>query len=134
VTPTSAAPVKTAGRQYLVEFSIALGLLVLAVLARPWLLDNTGNETPAVLIKLMPAGPVWLMFWAVWRHYRRIDEFEQLKLLKTIAVAFGVGSCLVVTYSFLEDAGLPPLAITWAWPTLAACWGLTAAIMRIADK
>jgi hypothetical protein len=31
------------------------------------------------------------------------------------------------------DAGLPPLAITWAWPTLAVSWALTTAIMQIAD-
>jgi hypothetical protein len=131
---TTAAPVKTAGRNYLIEFSLAMGLYVLAVLARPWLLDHTSNQTLAVLIKVLPAVPVWLMLWAVWRHYLRIDEFDRLKFLQTLAISFGVSSCLLVTYTFLEDTGLPPLAITWAWPTLAACWGLTTAIMRIADR
>jgi hypothetical protein len=130
----AAAPVKTAARHYLVEFTTAMVVYVLAVVSRPWLLDHTSGETLAVLIKIMPAVPVWLMLWVVWRHYRRIDEFDRLQFLQTLAISFGVGSCLLVTYTFLEDTGLPPLAITWAWPTLGACWGVTSAIMRMANK
>jgi hypothetical protein len=130
----AAAPVKTAARNYLVEFTTAMVVYVLAVVSRPWLLDHTSGETLAVLIKIMPAVPVWLMLWVVWRHYRRIDEFDRLQFLQTLAISFGVGSCLLVTYTFLEDTGLPPLAITWAWPTLGASWGVTSAIMRMANK
>jgi hypothetical protein len=31
----------------------------------------------------------------------------------------------------LVDTGLPALTITWAWPTLGACWIVTNAIMSI---
>jgi hypothetical protein len=134
VIQTAAAPVKTAWRSYLVEFSFTMGLYVLAVLARPWLLNHAGNGPLALLIKIMPALPIWLTFAVVWRYYLRIDEFDRLKFLQTLAISFGIGSCAVVTYSFLADAGLPPLAITWAWPTLATSWGLTTAIVRIANK
>ena len=37
---TVAAPVKTAGRAYLVELGLTMGLYVLAVTARPWLIDH----------------------------------------------------------------------------------------------
>jgi hypothetical protein len=131
---TAAAAVKTAGRSYLAEFTVTMGLYVLAILARPWLLAHTGNDTLATLIKVMPAVPIWLTFAVVWRYYLRIDEFDRLKFLQTLAISFGIGSCALVTYSFLADAGLPPLALTWAWPTLAASWGITTAIMRIANK
>lgn len=134
--PSAAAPrdpVKYAGRTYLVEFTVTMGLYVAAVLVRPWLADHAATPALAAAAKVLPALPIWLTLWVVWRHYRRIDEFEQLKMLKTVAAAFGVGSCLIVTYSFLQDAGLPPLALTWAWPTLTASWAITAAILSIAE-
>ncbi len=128
------APVKNAGRTYLIEFSAIMALYVLAILVRPWLLDHAASADLALAAKLLPIVPVWLMLVAVWRHYLRIDEFERLKFLETVAISFGVGACAIVSYAFLEDAGLPQLAITWAWPTLAASWGLTSAIMSIANR
>ena len=95
---------------------------------------HAANHDLALAATLAPAVPVWLLLGAVWRYYRRIDEYEQRKLLETLAIAFGVGSCLIVTYSFLADAGLPFLAITWAWPTLAVSWALTTAIRSMADR
>jgi hypothetical protein len=130
----SSAPVKQAGRTYLIEFSIVMALYVLAVLVRPWLIAQAPNADLAIAAKLIPIVPIWLMLLAVLRHYRRIDEFERLKFLQTVAIAFGVSSCAIVSYAFLEDAGLPQLAITWAWPTLAASWGMTSAIMSIVNR
>jgi hypothetical protein len=128
-----AAPVKYAGRSYIVECALAMGLYVGLLLARPWAIAHAANHALALAATLAPALPIWLMLLVVWRYYRRIDEYEQKKLLETLAIAFGIGSCLIVTYSFLADAGLPELAITWAWPTLAVSWGLTTAIRSLAD-
>ena len=127
-------PVKYAGRSYLIEFSVTIGLYVVAILVRPWLIAHAANHALTLAATVLPALPVWLVLLTVWRYYRRIDEYEQKKFLETLAVAFGIGSCLIVTYAFLEDAGLPFLAITWAWPTLAASWGITSAIRAMADR
>lgn len=129
----AAAPVKYAGRNYLIECALVMALYVAAVWFRPWLVDHAANHYLEVAAKILPAIPIWMMLVIVWRHYLRIDEFERHKFLVTLAISFGVGSCAIVTYTFLEDMGLPPLAITWAWPTLAVSWGLTTAIMNIAD-
>ncbi len=127
------APVKFAGRIYIAECALTMGLYVLLILVRPWLISHAANHDLALAATLAPAVPVWLLLGAVWRYYRHIDEYEQRKLLETLAISFGIGSCLIVTYSFLADAGLPFLAITWAWPTLAVSWGLTSAIRAMAD-
>ena len=127
-------PVKVAGRNYLIEFCIVMGLYVGAILVRPWLIAHAGNHALVVAATVLPALPVWLMLAVVWRYYLHIDELERHKLLQTVTIAFGIGSCAIVTYSFLQDAGLPPLAITWAWPTLAASWIITNAIMSIVNR
>jgi hypothetical protein len=131
--PAATAPVKYAGRNYVIEVALVMALYVAAVWARPWLVAHAANHDLEVAAKVLPALPIWLMLVSVWRYYRRIDEFERHKFLVNLAIAFGVSSCAIVTYAFLMDAGLPPLAITWAWPTLAVSWGLTTAIMSMAD-
>jgi len=127
------APVKSAGRLYLLECAIVMGLYVAAVWIRPWLVAHAATPELGTAAKVLPALPIWLMLVSVWRYYRRIDEFERQKFLVTLAISFGIGSCVIVTYAFLTDAGLPPLAITWAWPTLAVSWALTTAIIQIAN-
>ena len=134
MSEANAQPVKYAGRSYLLEFSAAIGLYVVLILVRPWLIAHAANHDLAVAATVSPALPVWLVLLIVWRYYRRIDEYEQKKFLETLAIAFGIGSCLIVTYSFLADAGLPFLAIPWAWPTLAVSWGITSAIRSMADR
>ncbi len=124
-------PVKYAGRSYIAELCVTMALYVVVLLGRPWTIDHLSNPALITAVKLAPVLPIWLTFYVIMRYYRRIDEFEKLKLLKTMSLAFGISSCLIVSYSFLEDAGLPPLAITWGWPTIAVSWILTSAIMSI---
>ncbi len=130
----AAAPVKYAGRSYIVECAAVMSLYVLAILARPWLIAHAANHSLMLAATLLPALPIWAMLLVVWRYYRRIDEFERQRFLETLAISFGIGSCVICTYSFLADAGLPELAIIWAWPTLAVCWGLTSAIMHFTRR
>ncbi|MBV9046525.1 MAG: hypothetical protein JO348_13660 [Alphaproteobacteria bacterium] len=130
----STVPVKHAARAYVIELALAQALYVLAASGRHWLIVQVSDPSWALFAGVVPALPIWLSFAAVWRYYRRIDEFEKLKFLKTLALSFGIGSCALVTYSLMEDAGLPKLAITWAWPTLAVTWALTTAIMSLAHQ
>jgi hypothetical protein len=130
----TAAPVKYAGRNYIIEMAIAALIYAGAAWARHGLIARAPTHDWAIAASLVPAIPVWAMVFVVWRYYRRIDEFEKQRFLETLAIAFGVGSCLVCTYAFLADAGLPELAITWAWPTLAVSWALTGAIMHVARR
>jgi hypothetical protein len=134
MSQAATAPVKYAGRTYIIEITLVTALYVAAVWFRPWLIAHAASHEMKLAATVLPALPIWGMFLVVWRYYRRIDEFERQRFLETIAIAFGVGSCLVCTYSFLADAGLPELAITWAWPTLAVSWALTGAIMHVARR
>jgi hypothetical protein len=130
---TADLPVKYAHRSYLIELCITMGLYVLLILGRPWMIAHLSNPALIDAVKVSPALPIWLTFYVIIRYYRRIDEFEKLKFLKTMSLAFGISSCLIVSYTFLQDVGLPSLAITWGWPTLAVSWLLTSVLVRIND-
>jgi hypothetical protein len=126
--------VKYAGRTYLIEFGIAAALYTGLILARPWLVSLTPDATLRLAAIALPIIPIWGMLLVIVRHYRRIDELQRLKLLENVAIAAGITACLVTSYSLLEDAGLPTLAITWAWPTLAVCWGATTGINELRGR
>jgi hypothetical protein len=126
-------PVKYASRNYIIECALVMGFYVCAVWARPWLIARAANHALALAATVLPALPIWLMLAVVWRYYIHIDELERHKLLRTLSISFGIGSCALVTYAFLIDAGLPPLALSWAWPTLAVCWLLTHAVTAMLD-
>jgi hypothetical protein len=128
------APVKYAGRDYVIEVAIVSALYAGAASIRHWLVAMAEPYGLGVAAALVPALPIWALFFVVWRYYRRIDEFEKQRFLETLAISFGVGSSLLVSYAFLADAGIPELGITWAWPTLAVFWALTAGIMHIARR
>jgi hypothetical protein len=130
----SAVPVRFAGRNYIIEFSLVLALYAATAGLRPWLLAHAASAPLRQAAMLAPILPVWLMLIVVWRYYARIDECEQKRFLETLGLSFGIASCAMVSYAFLADAGLPRLAITWAWPTLAASWLLTSGIRSIAER
>lgn len=133
MTPTATAPVKYAGRNYVIEVAVVSLLYVGAAAARHWMIAQAPTHELKIAAALVPAIPVWMLLGVVWRYYRAIDELERHNLLVNLAIGFGIGSCLIVSYSFLTDAGLSQLDITWAWPTLAVSWGLTTGIRQIAD-
>ncbi|HTQ14846.1 MAG TPA: hypothetical protein VMH86_13310 [Rhizomicrobium sp.] len=129
-----AVPVKGAGKTYIIECAIVSALYAGLAWARHWLIAQAPNHALAIAASIVPSLPIWALFFVVWRYYRRIDEFEQQRFLETIALSFGIGSCLLVTFAFLTDAGLAWLDITWAWPTLAVSWALTSGIMHVARR
>lgn len=133
MTPAATAPVKFAGRNYVIEVAIVSALYMALAAARHWLIAQAPTHDLKIVAALVPAVPVWLLFGVVWRYYRAIDELERHKLLVNLAIGFGFGSCLLVSYSFLTDAGLSAIDITWAWPTLAVSWGLTTGIRQMAE-
>jgi hypothetical protein len=127
---TANAPVKYAGRDYLIEVVIATALYIGAAASRHWLIAQAPNPALKLAAAIVPALPIWGLFWVVYRYYRRIDEFEKQKFLETLALSFGIGSSLVCTWAFLSDAGISMLGITWAWPTLAVTWAVAGGIMH----
>ncbi|HEY1960809.1 MAG TPA: hypothetical protein VGG69_00200 [Rhizomicrobium sp.] len=131
----SVPPVKYAGRDYIIEMVIVSALYVGAALVhRHWLIAAAKPYGLKFAAAVIPALPIWALFWVVWRYYRRIDEFEKKRFLETLAISFGIGSSLVCTYAFLADAGIPELGITWAWPTLAVTWAIAGGIMHFVRR
>src|ERR1700678_1249225 len=128
------APVKSAGRIYVIECAVTMAFYIAATWARPWLIAHAPNHALAIAAIALPAIPVWLLFVAVWRYYLHIDEYQKHQFLQSLAISFGLGCCALVTYHLLIDAGLPPLGFSWAWPILGVVWLVASIIIKLAYR
>lgn len=62
------------------------------------------------LIVLTPTVPALGAFWAIIRHFRRMDEYLRGWLLEVVAIAGGITAFFSFSYGFLEGIGYPKLS------------------------
>jgi hypothetical protein len=65
-----------------------------------------------------------LMIRAIARHVARIDEYQRLRMLESVALAFAITGAVTFSYGFLETAGFPKLSMFSVWIMMGASWGL----------
>jgi hypothetical protein len=87
--------------RHIAAIAAALLLFAAAVFAH----DRLG--TP--LTVWLPVAGVWLVGLAGYRYYCSIDEYQRLVLLKVFAASAALTMGGVISWRFLEKAGLPPL-------------------------
>jgi hypothetical protein len=80
---------------------------------------GTVLEKPLVLIPLVPAA---LTIWAFLKMVRNTDELQRRILYKALSVGFVVTFIATLTYSVLEDLGLPHVSAVWWWAVLVLSW------------
>lgn len=128
------APISRAPRRYFIEFNGAMILYIAAVVLRAKYAGGIDEPVLKALMIASPILPVLLMAFAVVRFYRGIDEYHRLQLLEGLAIAAGGAGVITISWSFLEDLGLPHLSIAFTWPIIAAIWGIAALYMGFRDK
>lgn len=131
---TTMPPIRMVPRRYFIEFNGAMILYIAAVVARGEYARGIADPILRDLLLVAPILPVLLAAAAVTRFYRGMDEYHRLQLLESLAIAAGAGSVIAVSWSFLEDIGLPHLSIAYAWPIMAAVWGIVAVWFGWRDK
>ncbi|KQV36768.1 hypothetical protein [Massilia sp. Root335] len=76
------------------------------------------------IVLLLPMIGFGLMIRAIARHVARIDEYQRLRLLEGVALAFAITAAVTFSYGFLETAGFPRLSMFSVWILMGASWGL----------
>jgi hypothetical protein len=124
-----------APRRYFIEFNSAMVLYLVTVIGREHAFEvAAGSPALKTLILISPILPVLLAAVAVVRFYRRIDEYHRLQMLESLAIAAGATGVIATSWTFLEDVGLPHLALFWAWPIIGAVWAIVAMWLGWKDK
>jgi len=109
-------------RAYFLELFTALAVYVALLLVsirfgRP--LPEGPLRTAALLAPMLGFA---LMIRAIARHVGRIDEYQRLRILESLALAFGITGAITFSYGFLETAGYPKLSMFTVWMVMGASW------------
>jgi hypothetical protein len=116
---------KRVARAYRFDLWTSIAVYVVLLLAsirygRP--MDGGALRTVVLLSPMIGFG---LMIRAIARHVARIDEYQRLRMLENVALAFAITGAVTFSYGFLETAGFPKLSMFSVWIVMGASWGLT---------
>ena len=119
-----------ATKQYLKEMWAGLAIYAALLVGSLSILRRFELGVFKYLLVLAPMAGAALAVLAALRYFARIDELERKIHLDALAIAFGASVLALMSYGFLEGAGLPHLNWTWAWPVMAVMWALGSVISR----
>lgn len=106
---------------------VGYGLVLTAVLV--WG-DLDGDSPWRFVWALLPTIPILWVVRAVLHHVRRIDEYQQLLLLRGLSVGFAVSMLSSVTVGFLMIAGLALPQAGWIiYSAGMAGWGVASLVL-----
>ncbi|MEP1229054.1 MAG: hypothetical protein ABJG88_00110 [Litorimonas sp.] len=117
-------------RQYTLEFGTTMlayfATLMIVVSTRP----DGYSESDGRWLELLPAVPLIFAFWAIIRHYKRIDEYYQRLFSEAFALGGMILGLFFVVWGFAENAGAPKVPTIFFGPAMIGLWGLCIPIIR----
>jgi hypothetical protein len=125
---------KRVGRAYRIELFAAIAVYIVLLLAsirfgRP--MDDGLLRTVVLLSPMIGFG---LMIRSIARHVARVDEYQRMRLLETLALAFGITGAVTFSYGFLETAGYPKLSMFSVWMVMGVSWGVASFLRSLAAR
>jgi len=114
---------KRVARAYHTELWVAIGVYVVLLFGSITLARPMAEGRLRTVLLLLPMLGFALMIRAIVRHVARIDEYQRLRLLESLGIAFAITGALTFSYGFLETAGFPRLSMFTVWMVMGASWG-----------
>lgn len=124
---------RKATRRYHAELLGAVALYALVLTGSLLLLRDPPAEPFRTLVSVSPMLPFLLTVWAILRQFRRMDEYQRLKVMEDIVVAAALTAGATFTYGFLENVGWPPLSMFAVWPFMGTAWALRSVLRAALD-
>ena len=107
-------------------------LTAVAYLASAWVITSTGIDgPPALVVAAAPAVPMGGIVVAYLRYLRTIDEFLRTVEVEGLAIGFGLGVVVLLTWGLLEGTGVPALQTTSSAAVMLVSWVLGQVIARL---
>ena len=115
---------KRVGRAYRIELWTAIAVYVALVVASIRFGRPMADGLLRTVVLLSPMIGFAMMIRAIARHVARIDEYQRLRLLESLALAFAITGAVTFSYGFLETAGYPKLSMFSVWMVMGVSWGV----------
>src|SRR3569832_2615062 len=109
--------------RFMIEMIVGVAILLLVTFAAHHVPLRPGTVMYTI-VQLLPVPAVWLLPFAMLRHYWRLDELQQLKLLQSISLT--AGNQIGVAWS------LPALSKAFGWPASnEGCWDVSYSVLFV---
>ncbi|MCW4458810.1 hypothetical protein [Microbacterium sp. MPKO10] len=100
-------------RRYLLELAPGIvGFLALFLAITTWG-DLESGKPWNFILAVSPIVPILWMIVAVVRHVRRIDEFQQILILQSFALGFGVAMLTALAIALIGMTGIVVIGTEW---------------------
>jgi hypothetical protein len=113
---------KQVARAYRVELWSAVAVYAVLLVGSIYFGRRMPEGLLRTVVMIVPMLGFGLMIRAIARHLARIDEYQRLRLLETIALSSAITGAVTFTYGFLETAGFPRLSMFSVWIIMGASW------------
>ncbi len=114
---------KQVARAYRAELWIAVAVYVVLLFGSITFARPMAHGLPRTVLLLLPMAGFALMIRAIVRHVARIDEYQRLRMLESLGIAFAITGAVSFSYGFLETAGFPKLSMFTVWIVMGVSWG-----------
>jgi hypothetical protein len=125
---------KRVARAYRIELWTAIAVYIVLLAASIHWGRPMADGLPRTIVLLSPMIGFALMIRAIARHVARIDEYQRLRMLESVALAFAITGAVTFSYGFLETAGFPKLSMFAVWIVMGASWGLVGIARGVAAR
>lgn len=125
---------KRVARAYQTELWVAVAVYVVLLLGSIKLARPMADGSLRTALLLLPMLGFVLMIRAIVRHVARIDEYQRLRMLESIGIAFAITGALTFSYGFLETAGFPKASMFSVWIVMGASWGLVNLVRKWSER
>jgi hypothetical protein len=125
---------KRVARAYRTELWTAIAVYVVLLLASIRYGRPMDDGLLRTVVLLAPMIGFALMIRAIARHVARIDEYQRLRMLESVALAFAITGAVTFSYGFLETAGYPKLSMFSVWIVMGASWGLVNLVRGVVTR
>ncbi|WP_323141630.1 hypothetical protein [Massilia phyllosphaerae] len=113
---------KRVARAYHTELWVGIGVYAVLLVGSIKLARPMADGTLRTVLLLLPMLGFALAIRAIVRHVARIDEYQRLRMLESIGIAFAVTGALTFSYGFLETAGFPKVSMFAVWIVMCTSW------------
>ena len=101
---------KKDAKTYRNELGLSILIYMVVLVGSITIAKPMENGWLRTLIVMTPTIPAFGAFWAIIRHFRRMDEYMRIWILEVIALAGGITAFFSFSYGFLEGMGYPKLS------------------------
>ncbi|MCU1404746.1 MAG: hypothetical protein JWQ43_1049 [Glaciihabitans sp.] len=104
---------RAVNKAYLREFLIGMiGYAVILMAVMIW--GGLDGDSPwRYAWAVLPVVPMLWVVVALWRHIKRIDDYQRLVLLRGLGIGFAVAMISAITLGMLGIAGLSVPSVGW---------------------